>query len=393
MPNRPAPRAALLLLALALSAAPPENGPHTETWPNGKKKLEARYKDGKPDGDHTEYFESGAKKLHARYRKGVLHGSYVEYADDGKTVRNEVWRDGILAYPRPLADIQRTIALLKPQTMTRGPMFIVAPSPKSPIAAGTLAPAALQAALAQLKIYRYLAGVPWEDITPNNRYNQEAQHGAVLLAILGRLNHTPPKPDGVSEEFYKTAHAGTSHGNLAQGMGSLVTAITGWMNDSDPGNIAALGHRRWCLNPPMKETGFGNCGDFNIIWAHDAARKETPDYDFIPFPVRGYHPVAYFQSDWAWHVSLNPKKYQKPDKNKARAKIFPLDPAGNKARDPLPLNYESVNNTGYGIPACVIFRPDTIRVSPGARYTVELEGIQDAAGADTRVEYFVEFCK
>jgi hypothetical protein len=316
----------------------------------------------------------------------------MEYSDKGQPVREELYADGVLCYPRSLREINSVISRLEREKKKTGGAVHTTRPDRGQAQAGRLPGSLLNQALAHLKIYRYLAGVPYEDVTLNETYNSESQHGAVLLSILGRLSHNPKRPAGVSDEFFKTAKKGCASSNLHQGRGNLVAAINDWINDSDKRNIARLGHRRWCLNPSMQQTGFGLSASFCALWAIDRKRKEVPDYDFVCFPVRGYHPVAYFKPDWAWHVSLNPKKYKKPDKN-VKAQIFPVDPRFSKGTSPLKHNYDNISLSRNGIPNAIIFRPENLKMSPGTRYMVEITGIKDSSGKDVTIRYFVEFTR
>jgi hypothetical protein len=389
-----------LLLSLALCSAAaaggeaPKSGRQVEKWPNGQTKVEAWYEAGVLQGAYTEYYENGRTKLRASYQKGQLHGQLVEYGPDGVTVvRDEIHFNGELFYPRSPAQINEALAKIyaAAAAVPPGPVFLEAPSTKGEFKAGKLSPAALQAGLLRLKAYRYLAGVPYEDVALSDKYNDEAQHAAVLLGVLGKLEHTPAKPAGVPDDFFKTAYQGTSHSNLAQGRGNLPGSVDMWMFDSDPANIDRLGHRRWCLNPTMLNTGFGLNGVFAALWALDTARKPAPDFDYLPYPVKGYQPMAYFGGDWAWSVSFNPAKYAKLDKAQIKVNLWPLDGQLARATKPLELNYLSTETGGFGVPLCLIFRPKVLPMGPGARYQVEVQGVKLKDGADAKVQYVVEF--
>src|SRR5689334_9610383 len=154
-------------------------------------------------------------------------------------------------------------------------------------------------ALRRLKAYRYLAGVPYDDLTLDDDANAACEAGAGLCAKLGRLEHQPKNP-GLPEAEFDLAYKGTSRSNLGQGYRKLSQALDGWMDDSDGGNIDRLGHRRWCLNPTMKKTGFGRVGEFTAMYVFDMSRKDVPDFDFISWPARGPMPVQYFKSGFVW---------------------------------------------------------------------------------------------
>lgn len=244
-------------------------------------------------------------------------------------------------------------------------------------------------ALQRLKAYRYLAEVPYEDLTLDPEYNKACQAGAKLCEMIGMLEHTPKNP-GLPEEEFKLAYKGTSRSNLGQGYRSLVKNVDGWMDDSDPNNIKWLGHRRWCINPFMQKTGFGRSGVYSAMYTFDQGRTKVPKFDFVCFPAKGYMPIEFFGAKYAWSVSLNPNKYKTPGKDYV-PKLYRADETGAKEGEPLSLNYQAVNTQGFGIPNCIIFRPEKLSMAPGARYLVELEGIQPLAGKPVTLRYGVEF--
>ena len=70
---------------------------------------------------------------------------------------------------------------------------------------------------------------------------------------------------------------------------------------------------------------------------------------------------------------------------------------GQKARQPGnlgKLNFQGVNNEPYGVPACIIFRPELKELKDGQRFLVEIEGLEAAKGkAPPPLRYVVEFFK
>jgi uncharacterized protein YkwD len=245
------------------------------------------------------------------------------------------------------------------------------------------------AALRRLNAYRYLAGVP-HDVELDDDANAACQAGARLCAKLGRIEHQPSNP-GLPEDEFKLAFKGTSRSNLAGGYPTLSRALDTWMDDSDEGNVALVGHRRWCLNPTMSKTGFGRSGEFTAMYVFDQTRKEVPDYDLVGWPPPGPVPVEYFKGGMAWSVSLNPKKYNKPGED-VKVRVYATDDKGEKKGDPLKLKSTKVETNGFGIPICVIFRPAASAVAAGRRYVVEVEGLttgKDKVAAPVR--YSVEF--
>jgi Cysteine-rich secretory protein family len=228
------------------------------------------------------------------------------------------------------------------------------------------------AALRRLNAYRYLAGVPY-DIRLNDEFNAVSDAAARLCAKLGRIDHTPANP-GLPENDYKLGFKGTSRSNLAQGYGSLQQAIDGWIDDSDKFNVSRLGHRRWCFNPAMQETGFGRIGQFTAMYTLDNGREKAPDYDFLSWPPRGPVPVEFFNKQSAWSVTLNTRKYN-PANEAVTTRIYATDKNANKTGTPLPLSISGSNTERFGIPNCIIFQLEEVEIAPGNRYVVEIDGL------------------
>jgi uncharacterized protein YkwD len=245
------------------------------------------------------------------------------------------------------------------------------------------------AALRRLNAFRYLAGVP-HDVELDYDADTACQAGARLCAKLGRIEHQPSNP-GLPEDEFKLAFKGTSRSNLAAGYPTLSKAVDTWMDDSDEGNVALVGHRRWCLNPAMQKTGFGRSDQYTAMYVFDQTRKEIPDYDFVAYPPPGPVPVEYFRSGMAWSVSVNPKKYNKPGDD-VKVRVYAADDKGDRKGEPLKLKSTKVETNAFGIPNCIIIRPERVAAVPGRGYVVEIDGLtkgKDKAAAPLR--YSVEF--
>jgi uncharacterized protein YkwD len=251
-----------------------------------------------------------------------------------------------------------------------------------------------EAALLRLKSYRYLAGVPYENLVLDDELNKYASAAARICEKLGRLDHNPPNP-GLPEEEYQIARKSAGNCNLAfRPRASLSTSVDFFMHDSDPTNIVRLGHRRWCLSLLMKKVGFGRAGNCHAIWLSDRGQQAYPALDFIAYPAPGLMPVEFFGDEYAWSTSLNPGKYAPPD-DSVEVSIYPTDQSGVKSGTGLPLNNVCVNRAPRGwIDNCIIFRPDRSAVAAGKRYLVEIKGIRYANGMSSPpLRYPVEFVR
>lgn len=245
-----------------------------------------------------------------------------------------------------------------------------------------------EAALRRLNAYRYLAGLD-HDVVLDEELTASAQAGANLCEKLGRIDHKPANP-GLPEEEYQKGLKGTSTSNLGWGPRAIAPCVDLWMDDSDSGNIDRAGHRRWCLNPAMQKAGFGRAGVFTAMTCFDRSRKKLPDYDIICWPARGLMPVEYFKASQAWTVTLNPKKYQVPGES-VKPAVWELDKDGKKVGEPLKLNYTNINKHGFGVPNCIIFRPEKLRLAAGKRYLVEIEGVAPLKGKAAPLRHEVKF--
>jgi hypothetical protein len=350
------------------------DGPYASFHPNGKPHVSATYKEGKLTGAYSEKSEQGGLRLSATYKDGKLTGLLKLYAGGVPVCSHDI-KDDDPPLPRRLAEIHETLVSI-----------YGTPGASKKVDELT---AERHAALRRLKAYRYLVGVPWENVELDDELNKYATAGAKLCERIGKMDHAPKNP-GLPEEEYKIAYRGTSQSNLFYNLTILDKCVDGWMDDSDDRNIDRLGHRRWCINPALRLTGFGKSARFAAMMAHDKSQPAIPDYDFISYPAPGFMPIAYFGPKHAWSVSLNPKKYQKPVASAVKITVTPLPPRG-KPGAPLALNYRNVETGNFGVPYCLIFRPEGLVLSDGTRYAVTIQGLELLDGTPAPIKFQVFF--
>ncbi|HTL52276.1 MAG TPA: hypothetical protein VL860_06875, partial [Planctomycetota bacterium] len=408
--------------ALASAVPVPPDGPRIEFWPNRKKKVEAFFKSGLLTGTYVESDQDGKQQIRTAYKDGKLHGAYTAYYPDGQTRMSFAFLNGVCDGPFVLFDPEgrmqkqgtfrenllegpvteyasdgKTVELLwqfsKGEAITLNGAPLIArpwdgvateirrleglqkfegdpfqtPWSLKPLQAGALKPEYLQAALYHLEIYRLLAGLPYKALTLNEEYNREAQHGAVMLEIIDRLDHTPPQPPGMPDDFYQIAYTGTSHSNLAASGGPSMTCfkqVDLYMEDSDTRNLRTLGHRRWVMDPHAGQFGFGMGAHYGALRVMDGSSRETVEWDLLAWPPRGCLPVNYFGRDWAWSVSLNPARFTLPDKHETiEYGITPLDEHAQPSGPPLTLNASLVGKFANLDPT-LILRPSNFDLTP-----------------------------
>jgi hypothetical protein len=251
-----------------------------------------------------------------------------------------------------------------------------------------------EAGLRALAAYRFLCDVPFDDLVIDRDDAAHALAGAKLLAKVGMLTHTPDNP-GLPDEEYQFALKGTSSSNICTS-NDLPLAIEIFMGDSDATNVDRLGHRRWCLNPAMLKTGFGaDKSGYSCMWSMDSSRKNVPDFDFVAYPPRGFIPTRYFKNSYPWSISLNPKKFQKPEPS-IKASVTPVrfDQVRRTLRreaNPLDTEFLKISSDNFGSGPCVIFRPKEVKIEDGSTFLVTLRGLKQTNGQDAPLEYFVGF--
>lgn len=279
-----------------------------------------------------------------------------------------------------------------------GDPYRVAPSWQAPYALGALTPGYQTDGLASINYMRYLAGLP-DDIALDPDLVSAAQHGAVLLAA-GQFAHSQPRPADMPQTFYDIGNAANGQSNIGWGYPTLWNFNVASASDSEPSNLAQLGHRRWLLNPQMRYTGMGFANGRSATYAFDSRRASAVDYESINWPAAGYFPVEMFDARTPWSVSLNPAKYR-----------YDRGPAGhtvtltrirdgrvwtfNSADTNTSGEYFNFDTNGFGVPNAFVFRPDPASVGrylPGDRFTVTISGgIYRRDGSPTTISYTTIF--
>ena len=254
------------------------------------------------------------------------------------------------------------------------------PSTTSPYKAGHLSDGSLENALNLLNFIRYVAGIP-SDVTLSESYIEMAQAGALLNCVNGKLSHTPGKPGGFPDDLYETGKEGCGSSNIAYNYGNIAKSLlNGWMYDGDSTNIASMGHRRWVLNPSMKQTGFGAVGAYSAMYAFD--RSGSTVTDFVAWPAQNMPIELMNGSLTPWTVSLG-SDYRAAEFAKVTVTLQNLSNnktytfSGTKAEGTF-----KVNTGGYGMPNCIIFRPNSVSYNRESQFRVTITGLTKSDGTE-----------
>lgn len=263
------------------------------------------------------------------------------------------------------------------------------PSAKSPYKAGYLSDESLNNTLNLMNFIRYVAGIP-ANVTLDGEYTELAQAGALVNCVNKKLTHTPEQPQGFPDALYEKGKEGCGSSNIAYNYGNMAKSLlNGWMYDGDDSNIVAMGHRRWVLNPSMQQTGFGAVGAYSAMYVFD--RKGSSITDYVAWPAQNMPVELMNGSGTPWTLSLG-SDYQRAEqqqikvtlKNVSSGKIWTFS---EKKAD----GYFAVNTKGFGMPNCIIFRPNSFSYDETSQFQVTVTGLKDKDGNAATVSYNVDF--
>jgi hypothetical protein len=384
----------------SVDSAGRKHGPYTAYHDGGAVSLRAVYHDDALDGSYRSFHPAGTPYVTATYARGQLTGAYEETSEDGARVWTATWVAGKLQGDAKLTVNQKPAiaqkwkdgALVQMNGFTPHPTFAIDVRTKierilalpAPVEASDARSAERWAALRRLQAYRYLCGVPWEEMTLDPVWNDLCDAASEVCEKLGQLSHTPPDPGGLAPGRYEKGRQGAGHSNLSMGS-DMPGSVDGYMDDSDPSNITRIGHRRWCLLPEMRRTGFGSSNRWSAMWTGDRSAPSPKGLKTVKYPPAGFVPSDFFGGQHAWSVSFvtGPWSAQVD----ARATVEALDERYLPAPKPLDCRTWIVPS-GYGSSRTVAFAPAGLSALPGFRYlvTLSLDG-----GATKALQYVVEF--
>ena len=160
-------------------------------------------------------------------------------------------------------------------------------------------------ALNILNAYRFLSGVP-ADLKLDKDKVSGATDAANACQKHGSLSHD--------------IGSFTDKCNLHQGQATIASSISGYMDDPGPNNRNDRGHRRWCLNPPMAEVGFGESTNkgFYAMWSMDHGGKGNKG--IWAYPGEGLYPLSYLHGN-GWSCYLNEKA---PPADELKVEVYRL---------------------------------------------------------------------
>lgn len=258
--------------------------------------------------------------------------------------------------------------------------YATKPVTSAPYKAGVLSDTTLNSAVDMLNQVRYIAGLSY-DVKLKDEYNELAQAASLVNYVNGTMSHHPEQPSDMDKDLYDLGYKGAGESNIVWAswedwpLNDLI--VNSWMADDDDGNISRVGHRRWILNPYMKQTGFGvvkgDRGLHGAMYAFDNSDSIFGENDItgVAWPAQNM-PVGYFGAEYPWSVSMGTEV----DMSAIKV-VLTRNSDGKKwnfsssSAD----GYFNVENSYYGQQGCIIFRPtkgDITAFKDGDSYHVEI---------------------
>lgn len=213
------------------------------------------------------------------------------------------------------ADIRKKYQQTMPKFNYNTSIYKVTPSWKAPFKEGSLKDQVVKDTLNTLNYNRWLIGT--NEITVNTNKMARSQKGAVISKANNEISHTPKKPSGMTDEFYKEAYDGcyakyeegdTYSGNVSYGDRKPYEAIRGFINDLN--NISygsATGHRQSMLDPKATQISFGQCEEYSTASIYYNPNKKLTE-SYYAFPPAGYFPSQEMQIGEYWSFYIGNEK-------------------------------------------------------------------------------------
>ena len=295
-------------------------------------------------------------------------------------------------------------------TVSSASYFVESPILEAPYKAGKLTSDLITSGIDVVGFIRNLAYLS-EDVTDDLTWNDFAQHAALSNFVNDTLGHSPARPVGMSDELYEKAYEGAQTSNLYYGMRragqlELRNSIISYMDDSDNYNIDKIGHRRWLLYPNLTKVGIGYVTDgvttYSALKVFDQVDFDSDikdSADFVAWPSESAFPTKFFESHMPWSVSPNPDVYDSTKINEIEVTLR-NETSGMEStfkQDELRLKtkgtqkFYNIDIQGYGVPFCIIFRPDDYQLNDEDVYTVTISGLYKLDGSKTKITYQTRF--
>lgn len=320
----------------------------------------------------VQYIAPDAFDISGEFHPVVRHGSFAEdWCEENHITAYVIYKPGVVKHSQ--AEI-RSFVSSHPVDLKVYPEYRVQPTGGSfdgdVYSYGLLTEDSLNNAIAMVNQIRFIAGLN-ADIVNCPEQEERLAAAAMVNRLNGYLSHYPERPEVLADsrydELYKQACAGAGSSNLHSGYPNLPWTVLSYMDDSDYSNIDRVGHRRWILNPEMGRTTFGYYQSCSGMYAFDSTG--TGEQTMVVWPAQ-QTPLDYYGGDYcAWSASFG--YYLDEEYITVKVVQRGTDEEWHFSAQSAD-GYFNVENSWYGQPGCVIFRPAGLSLEAGDSYRVTI---------------------
>ena len=261
--------------------------------------------------------------------------------------------------------------------------------------AGRLTQAAKNRALEAANQIRALHGLPaviWSTV-----YSRHVQEAGLIQAANGFPGH---QVDHSADCYTVEGAEGSRPNNLSGYTNGLLKSrdparnMVNWTNDfNNRSRVAAVGHRRWVLNPWASYFAYGQVYGYATHkvgrYDREPARDVRPEIEFVAFPYEVY-PFPLVEGDPPWSISV----IEDPDNSWSnrysyfQAATITVTRVADGAE--LPITDRYTDNKGYAIPNVLSWQVEGWAYD--TLYEVEIEDVvfSDGRRADYSYSVFIE---
>lgn len=166
--------------------------------------------------------------------------------------------------------------------------------------------------------------------------------------------------------------------NTAPDKYSTAGIVDGFIRDE---NVAAVGHRRWFLDPWLQRTAFARVDDYDdrytaaamkVSWGDSGLGSVGLQDGFVAYPFHDYPEALYNDKAHMSFTVVADKSSKWKNKEQivfSAPTVFVKDEGGTS----IPVTDIGHDNQGYGVPNCLWFK--AVPTRKGVRYDVTISGI------------------
>ncbi|MBI5326558.1 MAG: CAP domain-containing protein [Ignavibacteriae bacterium] len=223
-----------------------------------------------------------------------------------------------------------------------------------------------------------------QEISYNPDDEVYAQEAALITCSNDSMNHQPPNN---VKCFSQNGYKGCDEGNLWYGSATQVyewkseNMILDWLIDD---NVETLGHRRWLLNPFMRNAAYGRVDKVlssgrhvtaGVLKVFDRLVYAPPfesNIEYVAYPD-GDYPSNAFKNDWFLSFSVVADKVDFWNNKNVDFSNSTIEMTDNN-NNPISVNTVSFNTEGFGLPNIIQWK--AVNLQSGVRYNVKIKKVK-----------------